>query len=684
MMRHLKTYILTLLVAIPTMLCAQLQAPLGTGISWSWDAWNAEMQTYHPSNAFQSYQLSNPDCPDIKRIFMSLSSNYKTYNAYNDSIFVPTFRDDWAEMIRRRAISQSQMYVQNQRDIDSVFHFFKSEPNIPDCAYDALLRSIHHLFRNANNDFFLMSEFLDILLPHYESHPDDFDRQIQCYIMAGYYEFQFSRINGDSVYSKKAIDYFRKAITLTTRLSDFRSRVSAFYLLSAYRNIMISFAMSGDVHVGESYHLYLDLEQLFRNNKQYFNETPGLLDYLKWTMLLFNYKAPYICIENGDTKSSMFRILYSNYLRQIGSNPQLHFQNLKFTFDSDLWIDYLFIQSQVGRLTTDEAFQLSRSYVIGQLDAGYDNLFTNIKTGITYIYNTFATSLRMLENANLSDSVKHDYLLKYMNKITNVMSSYTRAKDTNERVEAERRIISMPCVKQYLTTQERLDLLNMLIIIEQPQTYAHVSMVANMCDAVIDAVINHKPDLLRDVPGCETRIKVWQKADSLKDYFHKAAIYHDLGKNLIPAIVSNSFRKLTDHEFSYIKLHPENSRIFLSIDPSLDKYKDICFGHHKWYNGMGGYPAWFDNTKSPLRILIDILTICDCLDAATDNFGRNYHNHKLFKQVLTEFDRDAGTRYNPDLVQLMHDIPSLRERLTTIVDEQRMDAYYNIYRQYFR
>lgn len=666
------------------MLSAQLQAPLGTGISWSWDAWNAEMKSYNPTSQLQAYQNSNKKCPDIKRIFKSLFNNYKIYNSYNDSIFVPTFRDDWAEMIRRRAITQSEMYVQNQCDIDSIFHFFKSEPNIPNCAYDALLHSVHLLFRNANNDFFLMEEFLSMLVPHYESLPKDLDKLMQCYIMIGYYQFQFSRIDGNPEHTQKAIDYFRKAIALTSRLSDFSSRVSPFYLLSAYRNIMISFAMSGDVQVGESYHLYLELEQLFRNNKQYFYETPGLLDYLRWTMQLFNYKAPYICIENGDTKSNMFRILYSNYLRQIGPNAQLHFQNLKYTFDSDLWIDYLFIQSCIGKMSADEAFQLSRNYIIGQLDSGYETLFTNIKTGITYIYNTFATSLRMLERANLPDSIKHDYLLKYMDKITNVMSNYTRAKDTNERVDAERRIISMPCIKQYLTTQERLDLLNMLIIIEQPQTYAHVSMVASMCDAVIDAVINYKPDLLRYVPGCETRIQVWQKADQLKEFFHQAAIYHDLGKNLIPSIVSNSFRKLTDHEFSYIKIHPEMAKLYLDIDPSLDKYKDICLGHHKWYNGKGGYPAWFDNTQSPMRIFIDIITICDCLDAATDNFGRNYHNHKLFKQVLAEFDRDAGTRYNPDLIQLIHDVPSLNHRLTTIVEENRMDAYYNIYRQYFR
>lgn len=685
MTHSLRLYLLALALAFPLLLSAQLQSPLGTGIKWSADVWQQELSLQSPRyGELQAYHDSHPGTPDIKRIFTSLYDNYKLYHAYNDSIFVPTFRDDWAEMIRARASLQSQMYVQNQRDIDSILTFFRKEPQIPDCAYDAMLRSIHHLYRVGNNDFFLMELFMDLLIPHYETRPDDVDRLLQCYVMKGYYEFQFSRIDGDKEHAMNAIQYYRKAISLTDDFSRFTSLLSPFYLLSAYRNVMVSFAMSNYVSIGEAYHLHNDLEHLYRKNSKRFHDIPQLLDYLRWAMRLFDLKAPYICIENGDTSSNMFRILYSNYLRTIGKGPLSQFENEQFTYESDMWIDYLFIQSHAGKISPDDALELSRNYIRNKLDDEYTSNFAEINNGITYIYNTFATSLSILEDSSLPDSIKHYYLLLYLKKIDQVMSAYPKAQDTNERVDAERRIITMPCIQKYLTTQERLDLLNMLIIIEQPQTFAHVSMVASMCDVLLQAVIDYKPDLLRDVPGCATRIDVWRNADSLKAYFHNAAIYHDLGKNLIPSIVGNNFRRLTDHEFSYIKLHPENARIFLSIDPSLSKYQDICFGHHKWYNGKGGYPAWFDNTKSQLRILIDILTICDCLDAATDNFGRNYHNHKLFKQVLAEFDRDAGIRYNPDLVQLIHDVPSLRERLATIVDEKRMDSYYNIYRQYFR
>ena len=45
---------------------------------------------------------------------------------------------------------------------------------------------------------------------------------------------------------------------------------------------------------------------------------------------------------------------------------------------------------------------------------------------------------------------------------------------------------------------------------------------------------------------------------------------------------------------------------YLSIDEDVARYVDIARGHHKFYNGKGGYPNDFDNTASPERFMIDI------------------------------------------------------------------------------
>lgn len=670
-------FALVLLMFLPTQTFAQMQPFINNGVTWSEDEFQ-KLDKSRPSTPL-------PDgCPDITRIFADLHRNYGLYYSSNDSIFTPTFRDDWAEMLRRRAMLQSSMFTRNQDEIQTVLNYFKNTKDIPDVAYDVLFWSLHRMYRDQNTDYFLLEEFINVMNPHYIEKGDDLDRIVLCYIMDGYCDFEMTHLNHEAEHFQNAIHNYRQAIALTTDLSRFKSTIAPFYLLAAYCNLMVSFTPDQFVTMQEAYNLRRQLVELYRKNKKIFHDIPKLYEYYQWILNLFDLKAPYICIDNNEAQGKLFRELYRNYLAVIGNGPSNNFSNLGHLYHSELMIDYLYIQVSLGKMDPDLALDKCRSLVRYEILNGEEIDYTQPDRHITYLYNTFVTCLRILELSNLSDADKHDYLVRYLNIIYNVISKYPRAVDVNERVDAERHIITHNSLQKYLSTDERIEILHSLIIIEQPQTYAHVSMVASLCDVLLNAVINYRPDLLRDVPGCATRIDVWQNADSLKAFFHQAAVYHDLGKNLIPNIVNNSFRKINDNEFKYIKLHPEMAKVFLDLDPSLSIYTDICLGHHKWYNGKGGYPVWFDNTKSNQRILIDILTICDCTDAATDFFGRNYHRNKTFRQVLGEFDRDKGVKYNPDLVELIQSTPALIEEMSNIVEVNRMEAYYNIYKRYFR
>ena len=136
-------------------------------------------------------------------------------------------------------------------------------------------------------------------------------------------------------------------------------------------------------------------------------------------------------------------------------------------------------------------------------------------------------------------------------------------------------------------------------------------------------------------------------------------------------------------EYSYIKFHPKWSYEILMRNRNLQTYAEIALGHHRSYDGKSGYPMYFNNQKSKFRILIDLLTICDCMDAATDVFGRNYTKGKTFDSVLAEFKRAAGTHYNPEIVQFILENEELRDTLRNLTSmEGRADLYFHIYRRY--
>ncbi|MGN0311251.1 MAG: hypothetical protein ACI4CC_00630, partial [Lachnospiraceae bacterium] len=98
------------------------------------------------------------------------------------------------------------------------------------------------------------------------------------------------------------------------------------------------------------------------------------------------------------------------------------------------------------------------------------------------------------------------------------------------------------------------------------------------------------------------------------------------------------------------------------------------------YDGKSGYPMSFDNTKSPKRFLIDLITIADCTDAATDILGRNYVAGKDFQTLLEELKAQSGTRYNPDIVDAIAGSNRLQESLSNLTSSGRYSIYYEAYR----
>ena len=130
-------------------------------------------------------------------------------------------------------------------------------------------------------------------------------------------------------------------------------------------------------------------------------------------------------------------------------------------------------------------------------------------------------------------------------------------------------------------------------------------------------------------------------------------------------------------------MHPQLGADMLSANPVFLPYRDVVLGHHKRYDGKGGYPTNFDNVDSVWKPIIDLITICDCIDAATDYLGRNYQRAKSFGTILGELKEGAGTWYHPGYVALMEDSIDLFEKLQDLTEKQREIIFYETYQKYF-
>ena len=137
-------------------------------------------------------------------------------------------------------------------------------------------------------------------------------------------------------------------------------------------------------------------------------------------------------------------------------------------------------------------------------------------------------------------------------------------------------------------------------------------------------------------------------------------------------------RKILDDEFDMIQCHGDLGSDLLLRCESTRRYANIAKGHHKWYDNTKGYPQNFDTSTVPEKILIDLVTIADCLDAATDTVGRSYSKGKNLADIKAELTEGAGTRYTPYIVELMEH-PQVDEDLKFILSEYRLKQYRETY-----
>ncbi len=212
-----------------------------------------------------------------------------------------------------------------------------------------------------------------------------------------------------------------------------------------------------------------------------------------------------------------------------------------------------------------------------------------------------------------------------------------------------------------------------------PPTYVHSLQVAGISRCLCEHLLMEDPDAFVGVMGYKDVDEVIShKSDILFRVYH-AAMCHDFGKICMTDTIFIYWRNISDEDYEIIMEHPQNAVHHLDRYRALAKYHDIVVGHHCWYDGSRGYPKGFDIVNSPDRLLISIVTLADCIDAATDSIGRSYKDNSVtVKNLMQEFRDGAGSRYCPEVVALF-DKKEVQNDIDFLLHQGREDNYKNAY-----
>ena len=619
----------------------------------------------------------NPEIPDFEKCFRILEKNRRTYNRYNDSIFLIKDHVAWINFFKHRALKNAQLFAVNKKIISSMTDYFKQDKKqIPHEAYRNLCSGLQKLYADGKIDPFLGNQLCDILLEYYGSGrcPDSKNYAGLVDVFKGEFLYEIFTLGKDSLVLHQSYHYLKRSI----REDRFRSPNYVESCLVALDNLTVTnwlyYKMQTVAEfraLVEEHKILLRLPHtyLIMREKDYQRQQEKV-EHAEESLVRNVYLADTTILEKQHADSLMRIIVVRNL-----ADP--HLSGLSYSRT-------LVMQMMLGQITAKEALKMvRRKYNREVMKNIYDKRYDSKE--LQKVLMPFMNYFYLNDVADVPYRKKRAAVKKMCEAIVTIYHLRQDQQADNTYVKYLNILATYPRAIKYLTEKERIYYLNELNVATQVTTYAHSVHVAMIAQKLMEGILAYQPELVKDVLGERRNGKVFLDTKKCMDFIFEAAMYHDIGKNAIISVVNNDFRPLTDEEFAIIKKHPALGAELLKTAPSLyEKFRDTTLGHHKWYNGKGGYPKDFDNTKSPKRILIDIITLSDCMQAATERIGRNYKSGKNFDRVMEEFRRDAGTRYNPDLVNFIDAHQDVARDLAALINEGWVDIYFDIYSRFMR
>lgn len=297
----------------------------------------------------------------------------------------------------------------------------------------------------------------------------------------------------------------------------------------------------------------------------------------------------------------------------------------------------------------------------------FDNLFVNIRCGLDMILSGDPEKSTEQEKAEMNqfylDVLDYAFRMPNGGTLSELLELYTPV--LNFFVEVPGRI-----------SFEEMGLRSLAAF--HPPTYVHSMMVAGLSRCLCSHLLDASPELFVGVLGTEDVKEVQERREEIVSFTYHAALCHDFGKLPILDTVFIYGRRLMDFEFEIIKQHPKLGASLLLPHESTGSYADVALGHHRWYDNTRGYPEDFDTSKSPVKTIIDIVAVADCMDAATDSIGRSYNEGKTLSDFEQELNEGSGTRYAPYLPELLRR-EEVRKDLTYLLTQGRQMQYKNAF-----
>ena len=603
---------------------------------------------------------------EIEEFFAEYLERSNQYVEITERMVRENTPEKWAQHAQESAEQVRELYQKNLPGVKNLLAMLDSE--MTEEQYDALYQQLKKMYLGQHVDMFLMSACIHAILPYYEAK-HDVEALGFCYIGLAFCNIELSRMFVKP-YGERALYYYKKVFSLQDEAAALGDPSALRWVAVGYANAVMVLSVIGGVSMEETVQIWHQAQAYLESDlfKAAEDKAPAA------KRLLANY------IERFSVEGyGIFRERYENeknkppLLKDLAVLSERAYEKAcregKLDEQAELMLAHEEYLLDYGSISVDDAFCMVKQYMQERrktLDMRKDDA---ISFYVSYLVELGA----LLPKVSLPEGQKVCLWRQGLRMLEQFIREYDRdASSTYSLNNVLWSIAFIPSLYLYIRTPEdKINQLYRFVIQRQESTYLHSQMVAQYSKAVLEVVLDQAPELLigfRDIRSAQEAV---ERREELIRFAFDAALLHDIGKNSMLDLIDTQTRPLLPMEFELICCHPDKGAELLAFDKDLTQFCDVARGHHRFYNGKGGYPENCDNCASPDRIIIDLVTLCDCLDAATDRISRNYRKAKTVRQVLQEFMEGAGTRYNPNLVRLMIENETLVDTLSKMAENGR-------------
>lgn len=609
---------------------------------------------------------------EIEQCTKKLIENLMAEAEWNDKMLQPREQDEWISLVKERSQAIRGFFEENEVLI-SKLRKYCAMPKDKALA-DALFESARSMVLQGRLDPRIISEVSESVIEYYIDNGDD-----------------ETAIIGISIRNACLLDSYTRAKVLFPfeeleaayrwiighkecyeQLQNVKARRNIFY---AYQNLIMAYMLDiSEERLMKAFDCLEEVKELWsRPSVRAMDGNDPEIPYIVDDLLFSEpVEIDNLLFESERVKKKLLLMLEC-YLEEHQAED-----NWKEKLKEEMI--RIRLREQRGECSTWEAVKHIESLMEQLPKVDWELDIVQSQEVLLYFSYCYIIAMRMLTRRKLhseeSEQVTRKMLSMFHQVVDRIPYSYL-----NSYVNEVFQSIFGTTVLNLSDAKEVEQLIYELLIYRQPSTYLHSQMVERIAVSIAKELIARSPELFCGIPGFSSADIVREKKEELLSYIAECARLHDIGKCFVTTVIMRQSRKITNDEFRCIREHPKLGLTLLEKNPLFAQYIDIIRGHHKTYDGMGGYPEDFDHTASPYRFVIELISISDAIDAATDILGRNYAKGKDFYKLLTELQDGAGSRYNPDIVRILSESEELQKEIAAYTGAKRMEYCYEAYRR---